>query len=49
MRDKNLAEGSADDREVLDRLLDPEDPRGLLKRPDVFLLEARTVHTARKV
>ncbi|WP_327233556.1 class I SAM-dependent methyltransferase [Streptomyces sp. NBC_01317] len=49
LRDKNLAEGSADDREVLDRLLDPEDPRGLLKRPDVFLLEARTVHTARKV
>ncbi|MFF2527114.1 class I SAM-dependent methyltransferase [Streptomyces liangshanensis] len=48
LRDKNLAEGAADDQEILDRLLDPEDPRGLLRRPDVFLLEVRTVHTARK-
>ncbi|MER5772147.1 class I SAM-dependent methyltransferase [Streptomyces sp. NPDC001985] len=37
----------ADDLAALDRLLDPEDPGGLLLRPDVCLLLARTVHTAR--
>ncbi|MFE7116984.1 class I SAM-dependent methyltransferase [Streptomyces sp. NPDC057654] len=36
----------AEDRAALERLLDPEDPRGLLLRPDAFLLGARTVHTA---
>ena len=39
----------ADDRAVISRLLDPDDPEGLLRRPDVFLLTARTVHTARRV
>lgn len=38
----------AGDVAVLDRLLDPEDPQGLLHRPDVYLLTARTVHTARR-
>ncbi|MGW4031454.1 class I SAM-dependent methyltransferase [Streptomyces sp. NPDC004838] len=38
----------ADDLAVLDRLLDPEDPEGLLNRADVYLLSARTVHTARR-
>ncbi|MEU3921645.1 class I SAM-dependent methyltransferase [Streptomyces sp. NPDC029004] len=45
MLDGRLA---ADDVAVLDRLLDPEDPQGLLHRPDVCLLTARTVHTARR-
>ncbi|MGV9250080.1 class I SAM-dependent methyltransferase [Streptomyces sp. NPDC003697] len=36
----------ADDRATLDRLLDPDDPAGLRRRPDVFLLAAHTVHTA---
>jgi SAM-dependent methyltransferase len=38
----------AEDLAVLDRLLDPEDPEGLLRRPDAYLLTARTVFTARK-
>ncbi|MFH8983952.1 class I SAM-dependent methyltransferase [Streptomyces varsoviensis] len=38
----------AEDRAALGRLLDPEDPQGLMRRPDVFLLSARTVHTAVK-
>ncbi|MEU0083091.1 class I SAM-dependent methyltransferase [Streptomyces sp. NPDC006274] len=38
----------ADDLAVLDRLLDPEDPEGLLRRPDAYFLTARTVFTARK-
>ncbi|MGW1225857.1 class I SAM-dependent methyltransferase [Streptomyces sp. NPDC001478] len=38
----------ADDRETLDRLLDPEDPAGLHRRPDTFLLLARTVHLGRR-
>ncbi|MFJ4624082.1 class I SAM-dependent methyltransferase [Streptomyces sp. NPDC088812] len=38
----------ADDRAVLDRLLDPADPAGLHRRPDVFVLAAHTVHTAVK-
>lgn len=37
-----------DDMAVLDRLLDPEDPEGLLRRSDAYLLAARTVFTARK-
>ncbi|MET7617542.1 class I SAM-dependent methyltransferase [Streptomyces sp. NPDC005408] len=45
MLDGRLA---ADDVAVLDRLLDPEDPQGLLHRPDTYLLTARTVHTARR-
>ncbi|MER7840955.1 class I SAM-dependent methyltransferase [Streptomyces sp. NPDC096040] len=36
----------ADDRTTLDRLLDPTDPASVHRRPDVFVLGARTVHTA---
>lgn len=36
----------AADRATLDRLLDPADPAGVHRRPDVFVLEACTVHTA---
>lgn len=39
---------SDEDRATLGRLLDPEDPAGLHRRPDVYLLTARTVHTARR-
>ncbi|MET8243654.1 class I SAM-dependent methyltransferase [Streptomyces sp. NPDC005202] len=35
-----------DDRATLDRLLDPNDPAGVHRRPDVFVLVAHTVHTA---
>ncbi|MFJ5652996.1 class I SAM-dependent methyltransferase [Streptomyces microflavus] len=38
----------AEDRAVLERLLDPEDPAGLHHRPDVYLLTARTVHLGRR-
>ncbi|MFV2120538.1 class I SAM-dependent methyltransferase [Streptomyces sp. Act-28] len=37
-----------EDRATLDRLLDPDDPASLHHRPDVYLLTARTVHTARR-
>ncbi|MFD9795874.1 trans-aconitate 2-methyltransferase [Streptomyces sp. NPDC059070] len=37
-----------DDREVLRRLLDPEDEAGLARRPDVFLLAAKSIHTGRR-
>lgn len=33
-----------DDAEVLRRLTDPEDPQNVLRRPDVFVLAARTVY-----
>ncbi|MER5526379.1 methyltransferase [Streptomyces sp. NPDC002677] len=36
----------ADDRATLDRLLDPADPASVHRRSDVFVLGARTVHTA---
>lgn len=36
------------DRAVLDRLLDPRDPAGVHRRPDVFVLAAHSVHTAVK-
>ncbi|MGA4954630.1 class I SAM-dependent methyltransferase [Streptomyces lavendulocolor] len=39
---------AADDRAALDRLLDPDEPRGLHHRPDLYMLTARTVHTARR-
>ncbi|MGW6460406.1 class I SAM-dependent methyltransferase [Streptomyces sp. NPDC055078] len=46
---ETLAELLADDDiAVLDRLLDPDDAQSLLRRPDASLLEARTVHTARR-
>ncbi|MEV6617898.1 methyltransferase [Streptomyces sp. NPDC051051] len=38
----------ADDRAVLDRLLDPQDPAGVHHRPDVFVLAAHSVHAAVK-
>lgn len=38
----------ADDVAVLDRLLDPDDPEGLMHRPDCFLLAVRTMHMARR-
>ncbi|MYT96023.1 MULTISPECIES: class I SAM-dependent methyltransferase [unclassified Streptomyces] len=38
----------AEDRAVLERLLDPEDPEGVHQRPDVYLLTARTVHLGRR-
>ncbi|MFD8554071.1 class I SAM-dependent methyltransferase [Streptomyces fradiae] len=37
-----------EDRATLDRLLDPDDQASLHHRPDVHLLMARTVHTARR-
>ncbi|THA67069.1 class I SAM-dependent methyltransferase [Streptomyces sp. A0958] len=39
---------AAEDIAVLDRLLDPEDPAGLHRRPDTFLLLARTLHLGRR-
>lgn len=49
-RRREMLEGvlDAEDIEVLDRLLDPEDPAGLRRRPDAFLLMARTVHLGRR-
>ncbi|MEU9198617.1 class I SAM-dependent methyltransferase [Streptomyces sp. NPDC048332] len=38
----------AEDLAALDRLLDPEDPAGLRRRPDTYLLMARTVHLGRR-
>ncbi|QKV91817.1 class I SAM-dependent methyltransferase [Streptomyces sp. NA02950] len=38
-----LADG---DLVALDRLLDPGDPAGIMRRPDVFVLSAQTVHSA---
>ncbi|MFB6505416.1 class I SAM-dependent methyltransferase [Streptomyces sp. NPDC002466] len=39
---------TAEDTAALDRLLDPDDPAGLRRRPDLFLLSARTVHLGRR-
>ncbi|MFI7101304.1 class I SAM-dependent methyltransferase [Streptomyces sp. NPDC050161] len=36
-----------DDLATIGRLTDPDDPAGVARRPDVFLLTAQTVHTAR--
>ncbi|WP_416970041.1 class I SAM-dependent methyltransferase [Streptomyces sp. 4F14] len=36
----------AQDRETIDRLLDPQDPASLQRRPDLYVLAAHTVHTA---
>ncbi|SFY53107.1 class I SAM-dependent methyltransferase [Streptomyces sp. F-1] len=46
-----LREGFADaltteDRDTLDRLLDPADPASVHQRPDAFVLSAHTVYTA---
>lgn len=48
-RVRNAAEYlDADDVATLDRLLGPDDPAGVRHRPDVFLLDAQTVHFAVK-
>jgi SAM-dependent methyltransferase/GNAT superfamily N-acetyltransferase len=36
---------SAEDRALLDTLLDEDSPEGVLRRPDAFLLTANSVHT----
>ncbi|MEU1000294.1 MULTISPECIES: class I SAM-dependent methyltransferase [Streptomyces] len=46
MRDMLAAELDAEDLATVDRLLDPDDEASLHRRPDVFVLEAHTVHTA---
>ncbi|WP_116210228.1 class I SAM-dependent methyltransferase [Streptomyces olivoreticuli] len=38
----------AEDAATLDRLLDPADPAGVDRRPDLFLLTAKTVHFGRR-
>ncbi|MDQ0846315.1 trans-aconitate 2-methyltransferase [Streptomyces sp. V1I6] len=47
---RRLVEGLLPDEDIatLDRLLDPEDPEGLLRRSDAYMLSVRTVFTARK-
>lgn len=39
---------AADDRAVLERLVDPDDPAGVRQRRDVFLLDVQTVYFATK-
>ncbi|MGF1430531.1 class I SAM-dependent methyltransferase [Kitasatospora sp. LaBMicrA B282] len=39
---------AGEDLAMLDRLLDPTDPAGLDRRPDLFVLTAKTVHIARR-
>ncbi|MFE9675057.1 class I SAM-dependent methyltransferase [Streptomyces sp. NPDC006259] len=48
LRDVFGATLEAGDRAMLDRLLDPGDPAGVHRRPDVFVLAAHSVHTAVK-
>ncbi|WP_225803080.1 trans-aconitate 2-methyltransferase [Streptomyces sp. NK15101] len=48
LRDGLAARLDADDKETLDRLLDPADALSLYHRTDLFHLTAHTVHTARK-
>ncbi len=38
----------SEDAATLDRLLDPADPAGVDRRPDLFLLTAKTVHFGRR-
>ena len=42
--ERYLARTDGDDRDTLIRLLDDDDPRSIMRRPDVFVLGARTVH-----
>ena len=35
-----------EDRATVDRLLDPQDPESIQRRPDLYVLAAHTVHTA---
>ncbi|MBL1100903.1 class I SAM-dependent methyltransferase [Streptomyces coffeae] len=37
---------AGDDLVALDRLIDPDDPAGIMRRSDVFVLSAQTVHSA---
>ncbi|MFJ3443716.1 class I SAM-dependent methyltransferase [Streptomyces sp. NPDC086081] len=46
LRDRLTEALDAEDIATLDRLLDPADEASLHRRPDVFVLEAHTVHTA---
>lgn len=47
-RREGLAERlDPDDLSTLDRLIDTADDAGIMRRPDVFLLTAQTVHTGR--
>ena len=39
----------AEDHATIDRLVHDDDRESLLWRPDVFLLNARTVHSARRL
>ncbi|MBB1252701.1 class I SAM-dependent methyltransferase [Streptomyces alkaliterrae] len=45
-RERLAEELESDDLATLDRLLDAESPEGVLRRPDLFLLAANTVHAA---
>ena len=47
LRDRLGDRLAPDDRAALDELLDPQAATGVLARPDAFLLQATTVHTAR--
>ncbi|MQA78072.1 MAG: methyltransferase domain-containing protein [Streptosporangiales bacterium] len=47
VRDRVQEVLAADDLGTLDRLLDPDDPAGLQRRDDLYLLTASTVHVAR--
>ncbi|WP_261719894.1 class I SAM-dependent methyltransferase [Streptomyces sp. FZ201] len=46
VRDKLADHLDAEDRTTLDRLLDPNDEASVHQRPDLYVLAARTVHTA---
>jgi hypothetical protein len=46
MRDFGGDHVNGTDAAALDRLLDPESPEGVLRRDDVFVLSASTIHTA---
>ncbi|MFJ9558733.1 class I SAM-dependent methyltransferase [Streptomyces fuscichromogenes] len=46
LRDSVTDDLDAEDQAVLERLLDPADPASVHRRPDLFVLGVRTVHTA---
>ncbi|MET8810867.1 class I SAM-dependent methyltransferase [Streptomyces sp. NPDC004549] len=46
LRDAAPDDLTPEDRTTLDRLLNPTDPAGVHHRPDVFVLDACTIHTA---
>jgi hypothetical protein len=47
LRDRLAERLDDDDRVMLERLLDPNAPEGIMRRGDVFFLAARTVHVGR--